>query len=624
MSTSSRETRERRPKLAAGIPADGLYACWPDAELRRTYGVVYRLYEEAVRAACRKRRPPDLAINGAFSSICERFLNGEFTEELRFNYGADWLQAVASILGMLMHLSLSDSAASSEPYLLHNDRRPGKQFSTYPTAPAVAALAAEHVVALAFRGAAPRVIDPSMESGQLLLAVAEAVLRRVKAPSRPSVLRNLCRNCLWGVDRKPQAAESVAVVFHLLAREYGLELEPPRNLLIENTLHWQAPIEFDAVINNPPWGERMTNSERAWLRCEFAKGFMRGDTYIAFTELAMRLLRPGGAYALVLPAQALSSQNARGIREMLSGETHLMDVHVLPRHAFAAASVRACVLRGVRQAPEPGRTCRTVIYPFRKSLHYMERPWVAELPVSDLRLAGGNSWWALLHSHAARPLKQETVPLETVAAVHLGVQVYSVGEGSPPQTRRIVRQRPYTSQIRAAEWTPAVQVRDLTPFYVVPPTQYIRFGKWLARPGSHDKLLDRERVIVRELCHRDGRMTAALVRNGAIALHGIFTVVPQGIDAHTLTAVLNSQRLAEYVRVRAASFAKVDFQKITTAELRSLPIPAAAMSGPLARRLLALAHKAHKLGMKTGRAPATLTNQIELLVREMYDGVEHG
>jgi hypothetical protein len=39
---------------------------------------------------------------------------------------------------------------------------------------------------------------------------------------------------------------------------------------------------------------------------------------------------------------------------------------------------------------------------------------------------------------------------------------------------------------------------------------------------------------------------------------------------------------------------------------------------------LALAHKAHKLGMKTGRAPATLTNQIELLVREMYDGVEHG
>jgi len=52
----------------------------------------------------------------------------------------------------------------------------------------------------------------------------------------------------------------------------------------------------------------MTNSERAWLRCEFAKGFMRGDTYIAFTELAMRLLRPGGAYALVLPAQALSSQ----------------------------------------------------------------------------------------------------------------------------------------------------------------------------------------------------------------------------------------------------------------------------------------------------------------------------
>lgn len=605
-------------------PEKGLYACWPDAELRRTYGVVYRLYEEAVRAASRKRRPPDLAINGAFSSICRRFVNGEFTEELRHIYGADWLQAVASILGMLMHLSLADSVTSSERCALRNERRPGKRFSTYPTAPAVAALAAEHVVALAFQGAESRVIDPSMESGQLLLAVAEAVLRRVKAPSRPGVLRNLCRNCLWGIDRKPQAAESVAVVFRLLAREYGLELEPPRHLLIENTLRWQAPIQFDAVINNPPWGERMTSSERVWLRGEFARGRMQGDTYVAFTELAMRLLRPGGAYALVLPAQALSSENARGIREMLSGETRLMDVHVLPRHAFAAASVRACVLGGVRQKPEPGRTCRTVVYPFRKSLLYKEGPWAGELPVSDLVLAGGDSWWTLLQGHASRPFELSTVPLETVAAVHLGVQVYGVGEGSPPQTRRIVRQRPYTSAIRMAEWTPAVQVRDLTPFHVAPPSQYIRFGKWLARTGSHDKLLNRRRVMVRELCHRDGRMTAAVVKNGSIALHGIFTLAPRGIDAHALTAVLNSQRVAEYVRVRAASFAKVDFQRITTAELRSLPVPAGALEGPLAHRLVALARKAYNLGMKTGRAPATLTNQIESLVREMYDGVEHG
>jgi hypothetical protein len=119
-------------------------------------------------------------------------------------------------------------------------------------------------------------------------------------------------------------------------------------------------------------------------------------------------------------------------------------------------------------------------------------------------------------------------------------------------------------------------------------------------------------------------MTAAVVKNGSIALHGIFTLEPRGIDAHALTAVLNSQRVAEYVRVRAASFAKVDFQRITTAELRSLPVPAGALEGPLAHRLVALARKAYNLGMKTGRAPATLTNQIESLVREMYDGVEHG
>lgn len=577
------------------------------------YRIVRHRYEEAVRSECRRRKSAALRVEAAFAHICNLFREGEFSDLLQGQYGADWLQAVAGILGMLMHLSLTGPRSC----VLHNGRRPGKPFSSYPTPPAVAVLAAEYVVAHTLNSTAPAVIDPAMESGQLLLAVAEAVLRRVEGPRRRAVLDKLCRDCLWGIDRNPLATESVSLIFQLLGGD------PPRHLLIEDSLRWQAvnPRKFDAVISNPPWGERMTSLEREWLRDEFSNR-RRGDTYIAFTELATRILAPGGVYALVLPAQALASENASGLRGMISAQTHLTTAYVLPRHAFATATVRACLLRGVLREPDPTAACRAVVYPFRKALSHKEPPSSTQIPLSVLCAVGADSWWPLLQGHQARPFAGETVPLETVAAVHLGVQVYAVGRGRPPQTRRVVQQRPYTSDAPVAGWTPAVQVRDVTRFHVAPPHRYINFGKWLASSLRSGDLLKRRRVLVRELCRRDGTMTAAVTANGSIAVHGVFSLVPRRISAHALAAVLNSPSVAEYVRGHAASFAKVDFQRVTTAELRRLPIPVAAMQGPRARRLAALARRAQYLRVKTGGVPDTLTDRIEWLVREMYDGID--
>jgi len=59
MSTSTGRQGNGRPKLAAGIPADGLYACW--ARMRSfagAYGVVYRLYEEACAGRVAQAQAP--------------------------------------------------------------------------------------------------------------------------------------------------------------------------------------------------------------------------------------------------------------------------------------------------------------------------------------------------------------------------------------------------------------------------------------------------------------------------------------------------------------------------------------------------------------------------------------
>ena len=74
-------------------------------------------------------------------------------------------------------------------------------------------------------------------------------------------------------------------------------------------------------------------------------------------------------------------------------------------------------------------------------------------------------------------------------------------------------------------------------------------------------------------------------------LRGVLTVLPLMIDAQILTGILNSQTAAAYVRGCTASFTKVDFQKITIAELYEMPIPIAAL------------HPKHRASL--GLAPAT-------------------
>jgi hypothetical protein len=620
------------------------------------------MYEEMVQAEFQRRSSPAHAIESAFSNICGWVTNDPNARELRDLYGTSWLQAAASILGMLMHLSVADKRPT-----LRNERRPGKELSTYPTSPAIAKLAGEYVLGQVLRVPVPsgiaenseaeryaeralrfRVLDPSMESGQMLLAIAMALLARVEEVSasvenlqrlRKAVLRRLCRACLWGIDRNRLARISVAFVFSALGREYGFELEPPRNLLTDDALRWGAtePQEFEGIINNPPWGERMSPSERDWIRREFPVAGPRVDTYAAFTQLAVQSLIADGAYALVLPAQAVSSQGAWELREMLANRSELAEILIAPRHAFAHATVLSCLLKGRLREARPKSTCVATVYPFRKALDHRGRERTIVLPAEAMRTARGKSWWMLLHQEIATPSTDRTLPLEAIAQVHLGCQVYGAGKGCPPQSHRIVKSRPYTSLTRVVGWMPAVQVRDVGEFHVARPSCFVTFGKWLARPGRHDRLVHRERVLVRELCSREGRLKAAVSTNRAIALHGVFTLVPAGIDAHVLAAILNSSCLAEYVRARAASFTKVDFQRITTAELRRLPIPIAALSAGQQRslgvnerdddaalRLAQLGRQAHRLDGKASRTRETVVEEIDLLVRTMYGPCQHG
>jgi type I restriction enzyme M protein len=90
---------------------------------------------------------------------------------------------------------------------------------------------------------------------------------------------------------------------------------------------------FDLILTNPPFAGEVR--ERALLNCySLAKSPGRNERDILFLERCIRLLRPGGRFAIVLPHNKLGGRQWGYAREWLLRHVRLVAVLGLGRHTF--------------------------------------------------------------------------------------------------------------------------------------------------------------------------------------------------------------------------------------------------------------------------------------------------
>lgn len=579
-----------------------MYSQWPDQDLLNGFqGLKLHLdcrFQEGYRAGL----PPAESLSSAFRSVCDDLVSGvsrDYLRHVKECRKGDWLQEVGSTLGMILHFQPGRTGAC-----LINVRRPGCAFTTYPSSPAATRLVARMALRgllsgltaqdLRFTGSDPeaylrralafRVIDPSMESGQLLLELATQTIAIIRRANRRSgancdelarmTLKWLVTNCLYGIDRNPLAPLAVQTAFRLLAFEYGDVPLEMANLLVADSLR-DLPgglPAMDAVVNNPPWEIPSDPEERSYLRKHFQVFGLLNDVYAAFVERSMDLLKPGGTYAAMLPAQFVGGERGRGLRELFANRLILKQIVVFPRHVFSRATVRSVGIFG-RKAETGGGLCKLAIYPGEKRLDQCRPPIRRRVKSEELVHASREGWLPLFYLGSARRDEGWT-RLGDVASVYVGAQVYGVGRGSPKQTALTLSEKHFISPIPSDTSLPAVRGRDVGAYRQRKPILHLDFGSWLARPGSHGSLQSLPRIYLREICRRDGTMTACCALPRSVPLHGVLTVVPKRANLAVLLAFLNSSAMANWVRASVASFLKVDFQRITLAEVRSLPLPA--------------------------------------------------
>ncbi len=214
-----------------------------------------------------------------------------------------------------------------------------------------------------------RLIDPSCGQGAFLLGAL-----RLGVAGAPAAL--------WGVDRDPDAIAHARAALPGPGAGAGAHLRSAEAL----TMDWpELEQSFDAVVGNPPFvdSETMTRTDPALRRAVRARSAAaRGNWDLAFpfVELALRLVRPGGVVAMVLPRQAFASDGAAALQDMLLERT-IVAVRTIDAHGLFDGAGAPLALLTLRASP-PSADHRVVMESLDPGLRVTRRVEPAQ---ADLR-----------------------------------------------------------------------------------------------------------------------------------------------------------------------------------------------------------------------------------------------
>ena len=182
------------------------------------------------------------------------------------------------------------------------------------------------------------VLEPSAGDGAFVRALAAAA----DAPRR-----------LVAVEREP--SEAAKLPFAAAAA--------PAEVHNESFFAWaaRAPAPVDAVVGNPPFVryQFVPAEDRAQADALLhAQGRAVGgvaNLWVPFVLVALHQLRPGGAFALVLPAELLSTASTGPLRAALSAQSEALRLDLFPRGSFPKVLQEVVVLSGRWVAAGEGR-----------------------------------------------------------------------------------------------------------------------------------------------------------------------------------------------------------------------------------------------------------------------------
>lgn len=212
-------------------------------------------------------------------------------------------------------------------------------------------------------------IDPACGTGGFLIRVYDVVSEKIRSSElseqeKKQRLEELANSNLAGIDWEPRAARTckMNMIIHGdghagVYQANSLDLEEVEEKVANRQIFYpEAPAiqegTFDIVLTNPPFGAR-DKTKRILDDYELGRGKSE-KREVLMLERCIRLLRPGGRMAVVIPEGILSNKNDKRIRDFIRKECIIKAVIRLPQDTFkmSEGAANTSVLYVVKKDPQ--------------------------------------------------------------------------------------------------------------------------------------------------------------------------------------------------------------------------------------------------------------------------------
>jgi type I restriction enzyme M protein len=225
------------------------------------------------------------------------------------------------------------------------------------------------------------ILDPACGTGGFLTCSIRHMRERyIKTPKDEQLMQQSLR----AVEKKPLP--------HMLCTTNMLlhGIEDPSFVRHDNTLarpyvSYGSEDRVDIVLTNPPFGGK----EEAGIESNFPSHLQTRETADLFLALIIRLLKPGGRAAVVLPDGSLFGEGVKTrLKEMLTEECNLHTIIRLPNSVFKPyASIGTNLLFFEKGEP----TTETWYYEHRVPAG--QKAYSMTKPIRVEQLQGCVDWW---------------------------------------------------------------------------------------------------------------------------------------------------------------------------------------------------------------------------------------
>ena len=332
------------------------------------------------------------------------------------------------------------------------------------------------------------------------------------------------------------------------------EIESGR--LYENTLEWRFEfpevlndhgdfVGFDVVIGNPPYGVFPSKSEMAILHEQYSTlgiNNLLKDSYFTFCLLGLKnILKSNGYLCYIIPNTWKLIDAADLFRQKLIHEFHFFGIDEFKTKIFEEAVVD-CDIIFVQKKKIPEYEIRIQ----NRSMSIIDHVNI----LSNLVLSKHRFFNFSLKENQLLLLdkiQSQSLTIKDCFEIKNGVKPYEIGKGHPPQTKKILDEKPYTSETKLNDtFQPLIGGRYFNKYVILWNNDFwISYGKWLAAPREESIFKAEGKLIIRQT---SDRVIATLIGSGFIMRDNTHVILKKDeqFNLKYLLGILNS-KLIDFV-----------------------------------------------------------------------------